>query len=63
MLDKTIEAIKNVQSRIQDMKEDKQNNKKKSNTETHNNYYQQDLKMHVASCSYFEKLRLKIFKY
>ena len=30
MLDKTIEAIKNVQSRIQDMKEDKQNNIKKS---------------------------------
>ena len=29
MLDKTIEAIKNVQSRIQDMKEDKQNNIKK----------------------------------
>jgi pyridoxal biosynthesis lyase PdxS len=32
MLDKTIEAIKNVQSRIQDMKEDKQNNIKKANT-------------------------------
>jgi len=30
MLDKTIEAIKNVQSRIQDMKEDKQNNIKKN---------------------------------
>jgi hypothetical protein len=29
MLDKTIEAIKNVQSRIQDMKEDKQHNLKK----------------------------------
>jgi hypothetical protein len=32
MLDKTIEAIKNVQSRIQDMKEDKQHNIKKTNT-------------------------------
>ena len=32
MLDKTIEPIKDVQSRIQDMKEDKQNNIKKTNT-------------------------------